>query len=208
MSRILAISTLVALLVCEPSWLRCQDSDKSKPTLSPAESRTPLSKDEIAIYRDVLDRHMATDRKSTNISRTTFPLDAAFLSNYASPDSDCLDGIHFDVSATETYHRLGPEVLPRKNMRLVDALKQGEIINHNDPSRTIKGGKPVGTAVSDAFATGMVLLSEVLLDRERRYALVSSSFRCGVLCGSGNTDVYKKTGEEWKIYRVCSSVIY
>jgi hypothetical protein len=202
MCRVRTISLLITLLFCECSVLRGQESIKSSPTPSPVESKAPLTKEEITIYRDVLYRHVSK-WKPTNVSRLTFPLDAG-----SDILRDCLPVIDLGAIGTPSYHRLGSEVLARKNMRLVDPAMQAEIINRNDPSKTMKNGKPVSAAVDDAFATGMVLLSEIVFDRGRLYAVVESTFRCGIVCGNGRTEVYKKVDEAWKFDRVCSSAIY
>jgi hypothetical protein len=176
---------------------------------APHESKTPLSADEIAIYRAVLGLHVSAERKATNISRTTFPLDMASFSSDIS-DSHCLEGIELDnvVSLTQSFHHLRPDVLPSRNMRVVDPAKQAKIINRNDPSKTIRKTGKSGTAVDDAFATGMVSLSEIAFEKEHRYAFVSSEFRCGMLCGNGWAEVYEKLGEEWKFSRVCEAVMF
>jgi hypothetical protein len=52
--------------------------------------------------------------------------------------------------------------------------------------------------VEEAFANGLFTLSEIAFDTESNRALVSYSFICGSLCGSGNTWVFEKIGGEWK----------
>jgi hypothetical protein len=102
------------------------------------------------------------------------------------------------LNASHSFHTLTPNILPGENVRLVDPNKQSKTVYHNDPSNTIGKGKSVEDAVRDAFATGLFSMSEIAFDKESHYALVSFSFRCGSLCGSGATLVFEKVGAEWK----------
>lgn len=100
------------------------------------------------------------------------------------------------VSAVRSFHQLPPDVLPRKNMRLVDPKKRAAIVRRNDPDNAV--GKSLKDAVRDAFATGLFSVSEIAFDREHSHALVSYGFRCGSLCGSGATVILEKVGDVWK----------
>jgi hypothetical protein len=101
-------------------------------------------------------------------------------------------------TVARSFHDLTPDVLPGKNMKLVDPKKQGKVVRDDDPSRTIRGGKSVDAAVEDAFATGLFSMSEIAFDREHHHAVVSYRFWCGLLCGDGATLVFEKVGEDWK----------
>jgi hypothetical protein len=81
---------------------------------------------------------------------------------------------------------------------LVDAEQQNAQIRKNDPSRTMAGGKPVKDAVSAAFASGLLELSEIAFDKEHHYAVMSFRFVCGGLCGHGATLVLEKVEDKWK----------
>jgi hypothetical protein len=80
----------------------------------------------------------------------------------------------------------------------VDADEQSTLVTKNDPGNSIRNGKSVETAVAEAFATGLFSLSEIDFDREHRHAIVSYTFECGMLCGSGRTLVFEKVGKEWR----------
>jgi hypothetical protein len=164
----------------------------------PKENRSPLSEDELAIYKAVLQRRLFEGWTSLNVSAKTYPLDAT--SHRSELDCECLQDIYLEESslAFHSFHRLTRDILPGKRMRLVDPETQAATVRANDPGRTM-GEKTVKQAVRDAFATGLFSLSEIAFDRDHRYAVVSYSFWCGMLCGNGATLVLEKIGGEWKI---------
>jgi hypothetical protein len=161
-----------------------------------------LNQDQVAIYRAVIQSWVSDDPTSLNVSARTFPLDESSPSIGVS-ECECLKGIQVDslLSAFHSFHNLTPDVLPRRNVRLVglvNANKQAIIVAGNDPGDTVGKGKSIERAVRDAFATGLFSMSEIAFDREHRHALVSYSFSCGSLCGNGATLVLEKVGGEWK----------
>jgi len=172
-----------------------QVSKRDKPTKNTA----PLSTEEIAIYKAVLQEYVRDGGGMLNVSATTEPLDPKSPMNHLS-DSECLKGIQLENldTVTRSFHDLTPDVLPGKNMKLVDPKNQGKLVRHNDPSKTIRGGKSVDAAVKDAFATGLFSMSEIAFDKEHHHAVVSYGFWCGGLCGNGATLVFEKVGENWK----------
>ena len=56
--------------------------------------------------------------------------------------------------------RVAPDVLPSKEMKLVDPRRQTKIVHSNDPSKIIRKGKPVKDAVESAFSTALFSMSE------------------------------------------------
>src|SRR5277367_1671180 len=121
----------------------------------PTKSTAALTLDEIAIYRAVLQR-IAPGKSGApgtlNVSATTYTLNPSSPMSGLS-DSGCLKGIVLDnlATASTSFHELSPDVLPNDVARLVDPKKQKKIVHNNDPSKTIRDGKPVDTAVKDAF---------------------------------------------------------
>ena len=170
-------------------------SGKQKST----KSTTPLSADEVAIYRAVLRQYVSHQAGSLNVSATTYPLDSTSPINHVS-DGECLKGITLENldKVSRSFHDLSADVLPGKNTRLVDPSKQRKIVTGNDPDKTMREGKSVDTAVTDAFATALFSMSEIAFDKEHHYAVVSYRFWCGSLCGNGATLVFEKVGGEWK----------
>jgi hypothetical protein len=166
------------------------------------ESTEKLTSDEIAIYRAVLQRSVPDDSSAAgtlNVSSTTYPLNPNSPMSGLS-DSDCLKGIQLDniATASRSFHELSPDVLPNNHARLVDPKKQQKVVHGNDPSKTIRNGKSVDSAVKDAFGTALFSLSEIAFDKDRTHAVISYSFWCGSLCGNGATWVFEKVGNEWK----------
>jgi hypothetical protein len=176
------------------SSLRGYGSDK------PIKNTTPLSADEVAIYRAVLQQYISRGSGSLNVAATTYPLDPTSGMNHLS-DSECLQGIQLEnlAGVSRSFHDLTPEVLPAKNMKLVNPTQQGKTVRANDPDKTIRGGKSVDSAVSQAFATAMFSMSEIAFDKEHRNAVVAYRFWCGSLCGNGATLVLEKVGGQWKV---------
>jgi hypothetical protein len=165
---------------------------------------SPLSPDEIAIYRVVLQQYVSDSPGSLNVSATTEPLDPTSPMNHFS-DTECLQGIQLENldAASHSYHDLTADVLPTTEMKIVDPKKQSKIVRSNDPSKTIRSGKSVDNAVNAAFATGLFSMSEIAFDKEHRHAVVSYGFWCGSLCGNGSTLVFEKVADRWKIDHHC-----
>jgi hypothetical protein len=115
-------------------------------------------------------------------------------------DCGCLKGIEPQtiVGAAHSFRILTRDVLAGKNIRLVDPEKQAVIVHSNDPNNSMREGKSVETAVNDAFSTGLFSVSEIAFDKEQRRALVSYSFVCGSLCGSGGVWLFEKVDGLWK----------
>jgi hypothetical protein len=183
----------------------CHSGNKDKPVKSP----TPLTLDEIAIYRAILQQNAPQGPEYLNVSVRTFPLDPASSTSGLS-NANCLKGIELEnlTNVSHAFHELTADVLSGKNMKLVDPGKQAKIVRNNDPSKTIRKGSSVQSSVHSAFSTALFSLSEIAFDKERRHAAVSYSFRCGSLCGHGYTLIFEKVGNEWKkTDRICGGWI-
>jgi len=154
----------------------------------------PFSADEVAIYRGILERWNSNSRRLLNVSNRTFPIDRDLS------DCGCLKGIEPQaiVSAVHSFRILTGDIMDGKNIRLVDANKQAVIVQSNDPNNSIREGMSVKTAVNRAFSTGLFSMSEIAFDKEQQRALVSYSFVCGSLCGSGGVWLFEKVDGVWK----------
>lgn len=211
MHKALLIVTIlwIAMPVAQPSDQQAGtsgDRHSSAPTRKdkPVKSASPLSPDEIAIYRIVLQQYVSDSPGSLNVSATTEALDPTSPMNHFS-DRECLHGIQLENidAVSHSYHDLTADVLPTRDMKIVDPKKQSEIVRSNDPSKTIRSGKSVDNAVNAAFATGLFSMSEIAFDKEHRHAVVSYGFWCGSLCGNGSTLVFEKVADRWKIDHHC-----
>jgi hypothetical protein len=180
---------ILAVALCSPSTSSTNDK--------PLKATVPLSADEVAIYRAVLQQYSSKDAGSLHVSITAYPL---------SPDSpglttpDCLKGIQLESLSmvSHSFHDLPPDVLTGRGMMLVDPKKQTKIVHGNDPSNTIGKGKSVENAVGDAFATALFSMSEISFDKGHHFGVVSYHFWCGSLCGNGSTIVFEKINGVWK----------
>lgn len=184
------VAFVALLLTCDAATSKSQ---------KPVKSMTPLSADEVAIYKAVLRTYSGDKDASLNISATTYPLDPnASTSGFDQPE--CLSGIEPGdlASVSSSYHELPVEVLPSKAMRLVDPKKQAKLVHSNDPSNTIRNGEPVKSAVAAAFSTGLFSMSEIAFDKAHHFAAVTYTFWCGSLCGHGQTLVFEKVNGEWR----------
>jgi hypothetical protein len=193
--KLAALGLLVVLAVFTAA-------EEHKPILSP----TPMAAEQIAVYQAFLDSYSNGSKSNhLNIANRTYPLD---LSKDRF-DASCLNGIHFDdASLNLIFHKFGPQTPLTGNITLVDPGEQRKTIGKNDPSRTMHEGRSVDNAVEDAFATGLLSLSEVGFDKAHQFAVMSFRFRCGALCGHGATIVIQKIDGQWKrIKRRCGSWI-
>jgi hypothetical protein len=171
----------------------------SSTSQKPVENAKTLGEDEVSIYKAVIQEWLSGDPASLNISARTSTLEANSRST-ALIDCACSAGIQLEslLSASQSYHRLTSGVLPAKHVRLVDPNEQTTIVGANDPHNAMKHGISATGAVESAVANGLFTLSEIAFDAERKHALVSYSFVCGSLCGSGNTWVFEKAAGTWK----------
>ncbi len=170
----------------------------------PAKSTTPLSADEIAVYKALLRTYGGDKSAGLNVSVMTYPLDPnASTTGFDQPQ--CLNGVQLDnlAAVSHSYHELSPEVLPSRAMKLVDPKSHSRIVRSNDPGNTIRKGKPVKDAVEAAFNGALFSMSEIAFDKEHRFAAVRYSFWCGSLCGHGSTLVFEKVNGEWRKLRDC-----
>ena len=163
----------------------------------PSKASSPLSSDEVAIYREILNEQITTP---LSVASETTPFDAR------SANGDCLGDIKLEnvSAASNSFHELTEEVVSKANARLVDPKKQFKIARANDPDKTMKEGNSVEDAVRGAFVTGLFSMSEIAFDKEHRYAVVSYRFWCGRLCGNGATILFTKANGEWHGERYCT----
>ena len=165
--------------------------------VKPSPAKTPLSPEQIAIYRVFFDWYAGRNPDGVNLAAQTVPLDPT---NHSAENS-CLKGIALQnlAEAGKTIHRLEPQITEGTKLRLSDAKQQLAKVKSTDPSHTIRKGKPVDDAVRDAFAAGLLSISEIAFDENHRHAFMSYGFYCGGLCGHGGNLVFERFGESWKL---------
>ena len=179
--------------------------EPSKPVLS----NSPLTADEVAIFRAVIKDYLKGSHGVMQLADTTAPTDQ-------SPTSvrTCADEISakLDPQSLRVIHRIDPSVVTGLPVRLADPDAQEKEIKANDPQNLIRGaidhGRKVTTKQLDdsatkAFNSALFTLSEVVFDQKHVNAVVSYSFFCGSLCGNGNTLALRKVGTLWKVSNHC-----
>jgi len=177
----------------------------------PRLSEQPLTAEQIAIYRAVLEDYTKGSDVALNLASRTVPLK---ISGPLS-DAQCLKSadVEPDPSVVSMVHRLDPAVLLSLRMVLVDPNQQGKKVKKNDPGRVIKGmhdkgakinDEQVGDAVVQAFGAGLFTLSEIAFDKQHQTAVVSYSFVCGMLCGHGTTVLVGKVKGQWQVVDQCA----
>lgn len=171
-------------------------------------SNEPLTQEQIAVYRAVLEDYTKDDKAALNLADTTEPLELS------TSDTTCVKGIKLDKrsSSAGVVHKLDAKIAPDLKLVLVAPELQQQRIDQNDPQNLVKsaidGGQhvtdeQVENAVRTAFDSGLFTFSEIEFDKGHRRAVVTYSFVCGRLCGHGNTVVLEKTGEKWKVKKNC-----
>lgn len=182
--------------------------DASKAKVSPS----PLTEEQIAVYRSVLGSYSNGSKEILNVADKTESLDL-------SEDKDCLKGIDLEPpnGSTQVIHKMDDRVTKgRKDIVLVDEELQQKRIEESDPQKLMKRAIDDGEKVTEkqmddslrhAFAAGLFTFSEIAFDKHHQHAVLAYSFVCGGLCGHGNTIVLKKAGETWKQIKTCRSWI-
>jgi hypothetical protein len=175
-----------------------QSTEDTPPILS----KDPLTADQIAIYRIVLENYGGAPAPLHVANRTAaLPINEPDDSSEDDFDGPCLKEVKKlrlvnkkDVGTT--VHMLDPSLAIKDRVILVDPDAQGIQVEANDPSKTMREGKTSDEAVNQAFATGLLAMSEIVFDQRHRVALMSFSFWCGRACGHVAVLLFKKTGRK------------
>jgi hypothetical protein len=197
---------LVAALICLPL---CPISTAQEEPPKPVLSNSPLTADEVVIFRTVLKDYLKGSRGVMLLADTTVPVEQ-------SPTSvqTCSDEISAkpDPKSINVVHRIDPSVVGGLRVKLADSDAKEKEIKANDPQNLIHGAidegrqvtaKQLDDSVTKAFNSALFTLSEIIFDQKHVHAVVSYSFYCGSLCGNGNTLALRKVGKEWKVSKHC-----
>lgn len=202
MPRILLVPAMLCLSLCPIS-------PAQEETRKPVLSSSPLTSDEVAIFRAVLKDYLKGSHGVMLLANRTAPTDQ-------SPTSvrTCVDEISakLDPQSLEVVHRVDPSVVAGLQVKLADPDDQEKEIKANDPQNLIHGAidngqkvttKQLDDSLTKAFNSALFTLSEIVFDEKHLHAVVSYSFYCGSLCGNGNTLALRKVGKEWKVSKHC-----
>jgi hypothetical protein len=176
-----------------------QNQHEPKPKISDQ----PLTAEQLAIYQVVLHGWMNDGKAAVNLSIQTVPLHT----DDPLGAGDCAKGLDMET-ASPMLHRFRKEDLPQlgsDKIGLVDPDAQSREVEKNDPENTMRRGASVDEAVRNAFAHGLVTLSEIQFDKQHLHAIVAFGFRCGGLCGNGGTVVMEKIDGQWKVKSQCDN---
>jgi hypothetical protein len=169
---------------------------------SPQLSKEPLTNEQVAIYREVLQNYVK-DLKDMqlNLANKTVPLDQSY--------NGCLKGFSFpetDKNIVPIIHALNLSVVPNMRVVLVDPDKQEKIfeaiprlVQGKEKYSKVEFDRRLKDLEEQEAQAGFLTLSEILFDKERHYAFVAYSFYCGGLCGGGTTIVFEKYEGKWEV---------
>jgi len=179
-------------LICGALLAGLNATASEKPRLS----ESPMTPDQIEVYRVFLSSYTnGSKAPHLNLAKRTSALELS-----KEVGEGCLKGIDLDSSAhpDSIVHEFDSKTPLRQHITIVDPEEQNKAVEENDPSRTMRRGTPVNRAVSNAFAAGLLTLSEVAFDKTHQKAVMSFSFVCGGLCGHGATLLFEKRNGHWK----------
>ena len=180
-------------LICGALLAGMNATASDKPRLS----ESPMTFDQIEVYRVFLSSYTnGSKAPHLNLAKRTSGLE---LSKEMS-EGGCLKGINLDASAypDSVVHKFDSKTPLGENITIVDPEEQYKAVKENDPGRTMRHGTPVNRAVANAFAVGLLTLSEVAFDKTHQHAVMSFSFVCGGLCSHGATLVFEKRNGHWR----------
>ena len=183
---------LAVLVLASVGLAAGQETPEAKPKVSD----TPLTAEQLAVYRAVLHGWVDDGKRRVNLAVQTVPLETSGPLG----DEDCEKGLDLEPASPGVVHRFRKEDLPQlgsNKIGLVDPEKQRKEVADNDPEKTTREGASIDEAVRNAFAHGLVTLSEIRFDLEHKLAIVSYGFYCGSLCGNGGTVVMEKRNGAW-----------
>jgi hypothetical protein len=176
----------------------------------PKLSKTHLSKEQIAIYRLVLEDYVKySGEGALSLAGKTVLLDRSD----AFWEERCVESIQLDPPSSKLFvHRLDPAVALSPRMVIFDPDELAKVIKDNnlrkDATNTADGDEKAtkdrpSDAANRALRAGFFTLSEIAFDKHHRHAVLTYSFYCGGLCGNGAMVVLDKSGGKWKIGSKC-----
>lgn len=189
--------------------LLCLINAAAQDTPKPEISREPLTAEQIAIYRAVLEYTQGGQKHSLNIANVTDPFYFPKFNGSCPKDDEeePTPPLHLIV------HRLDRSIALNAGTVLVDPDEQGKIIEKNDPEKLMvsaaREGRPmtdteISKSVDTAFSTGLVSLSEIVFNKKHTRAMLVYSLSCGRrTCGSVSVIIVKKVRNKWKICKAC-----
>lgn len=165
----------------------CRPQDK------PVVSRSPLSEEQLSVYRGFLDKFSFLHFR--NLASVTIPFDFKGF-----PEGrPCLRGIELEnlSESLRTAHTFGPEITKGRDLRLVDPLEQGKLLQQRDASSGTQKEKLTAQDQEIGSELNFLVLSEIAFDTKHQFAVLKYLLVCGQHCVSGTTLVMEKVDGKW-----------
>jgi hypothetical protein len=209
-------------------WLACllmlNAAEPSKQP-NPQLLTDPLTSEEIAIYREVLQYSMKKDQVLYVANKTAPRNQSDIFPECFAKINPRKTGMEFKLNEfqfiypmsihTQSIHTLDASVTSNLGAVLVDPDKQQKLMeeiakllrNKTKFSKQVFNRKlhDLDKQSIQSIHAGLFTLSEILFDKERQYAFVVYTFDCGGLCGGGSTYILKKENGMWKISTTCGT---
>ena len=167
--------------------LGCWSQDK------PVLSHSPLSEDQLSVYRGFLDKFSSLHFR--NLANLTVPFDFKGF-----PEGrPCLRGIELEnvSEPLRTAHTFGPEITKGLDLRLVDPLEQGKLLQQRDASSGNQKGKLAEDGQKTSTELNFLVLSEIAFDTRHQFAVLKYLVVCGQHCLIGATLVMERVEGKW-----------
>ena len=161
----------------------------------PEVSGEPLTVEQQTIYRNFFSSYSNGSGATANVADTTMRFQPQDMDRQG-----CLKKLNLEPDPVKV-HKLTSAALPGHGFVLVDAEAGRAKVRANDPEASIGQGKKIEDAVRQAFAAGLLSVSEIVFSQDHRYAVFQFDFSCGRLCGNGALVIYENDGGTWKAVR-------
>jgi hypothetical protein len=129
-------------------------------------------------------------------SRGGEAIDISEFTETLQPDEGDYNGCmkSFPRNPAEMTRHLTEDFANENHLFLVDP----KLHKIQDPEDGMRNGLSVESAVESGFRSGLLTISEIIFDANRKRAAFHYSFVCGRLCGHSETVVYEKRHGTWK----------
>jgi hypothetical protein len=174
-----------------------------KADANPRISQTPLTAEQLAVYRTVLVDWSGSEKFAINLAELTTVSTSPVIAD-SDDEAVCGTGLALEPRAG-VVHRFQRQDLSQLggHIRLVDPDAHAQQVREHDPGDAIRNGASVDDAVKSGFAHSLFTLGEIRFDKSHTHAVVSFSFWCGSLCGHGSTILFEKKDGAWKRKKEC-----
>jgi len=158
-------------------------------------SGDPLTAEQQTIYRNFFSSYSNGAKTTVNVADTTMRFHPQDMDRQG-----CLKELNLGADP-EKVHKLTAAALPEHGYVLVDPEAGREKVRENDPENSIGPGNSIEDAVRQAFAAGLLSVSEIAFSEDHHYAVFQFDFFCGRLCGHGGLVIYANENGKWRPVR-------